>query len=436
MTFIGALLKSMPHKDRIILHIDFNSFFASVEQQANPFLRGKPIAITGKSKRALDSADLPAGFRLEVKQTDMTRTVVTTASKEAKALGVKTAMSSHEAKRIAPELIMIPGDPRKYSEITHRFLAILKRYTPLVEQFSMDEAFADLTDIAEDYMGATMVAQMIRNDIARECGEACTVSLGIAPNKTMAKLACESKKPSGLTVVPYWQVEDFVLRQPLAAICGIGFRIEARLAGMGITSMRELKRKSRSELRAAFKQYGDFLYDIARGRGSTIVSPEKEDPKSIGHSYTFPHNLIHTYEINRHLLAISEKVAFRLRKQGFYATRLNIYLRYGNKRGDGMSFRFKDPIADSLDLYKQALRCMQKIRNTQEGIRLIGLSVSGLVKSPPPVSLWPKQEKHYGTLLAVDKLSHRYGFGTIKRGATANLSFKERVSGWHYDHEQ
>ncbi|MDA0208285.1 MAG: DNA polymerase IV [bacterium] len=426
----------MHHNKRIILHIDFNSFFASVEQQANPFLRGKPIAITGKSKRALDSVDLPAGIRLEVKQTDMTRTVVTTASKEAKALGVKTAMSSHEAKRIAPELILIPGDPRKYSEITRRFLRILKRYTPLVEQFSMDEAFADLTHIAEDYMGATLIAQMMRNDIANECGEACTVSLGIAPNKTMAKLACESKKPSGLTVIPDWHVQEFVLQQPLASICGIGHRIEARLARMGITSMRELKRASRHELHIAFKQYGGFLYDVARGHGSDTITAQKEDPKSIGHSYTFPHNLIHTTEINRHLLAICEKVGFRLRKKGFYATRLNIHLRYGNTRSDGMSFRFKDPLADTLDLYKQAYTCMEKIRHRHEAIRLIGLSVSGLVKSPPPISLWPKQEKHYEAILAVDALSQRYGFGTVKRGSTINLSFKERVSGWHYDHEQ
>jgi len=188
--------------DRIIMHIDMNSYFASVEQQANPFLRGKPIGVTGKSFDTNESAKAQ-------------RSIIATASIEAKRLGIKTAMSTSEAKRLLPSLIIVPGDPEKYAEITHRFNKIFNEFTDQVEIFSVDESFLDVTDWAQDYFGATMMAQAIRERIKEDCGERITCSIGIAPNKLIAKLASESHKPNGLTVVRPEQVLDFVASQKL-----------------------------------------------------------------------------------------------------------------------------------------------------------------------------------------------------------------------------
>lgn len=401
---------------KIILHIDFNSFFASVEQQANPFLRGKPIAVAGK------------GGRLD-------RTVITTASSEAKKRGVKTAMSSLEARRICPELIIIPGDPHKYSEITHRFLNILHRYADAVEQFSTDEAFADLSYAAGDYFGATMIAQRIRSDVKRECGAYCTASLGIAPNKLVAKLACESIKPSGLTVVRPQDVENFVASQELEAICGIGPRIERRLNAMGVSSVRALRQIPLHDLLDEFKSYGYFLYFAARGIGDDEVSDEKDPPKSVGHSYTFPHDLLTDDEIKKNLLALCDKVAWRMRRDGFIANHLSVYARYGDFGSVGTGKQYREPMEDGLDLYKNAWALLDRMRDPHQGIRLLGVSASGLIHTNMPKALFPKQEKIHQVLKALDKIQDRYGSGIWQRASTLGTIFKERTSGWHYDHE-
>lgn len=414
---------------RIIFHIDFNSFFASVEQQANPFLRGKPIAVAGKGKESLTG-------RVSLKDLRHRRSIVTTASREAKNLGVKTAMATWEALTVCPELLVLTGDPRKYSEITHRFIAILKRYGDKVELFSADEAFMDATTAAGDWMGAMLMAQMIRDDIRRECGSACTVSIGIAPNKLVAKLASESVKPSGLTCVQPKDVERFVQSRPLSEVCGIGPRIERRLATLGITSMTALKQATLHQLTEVFKSYGNFLYYAARGIGDDHVSDTEEPPKSIGHSYTFPSNLLTENEVRVNLLALCDRVATRMRKQGFIATHLSVYARYGDFTSTGTGKQFKEPFEDGLALFRAAWAILKDQIDVDRGVRLLGISASGLFQSPMPHSMFKKDDRMHGALRSLDKLSDRYGSGVWQRAATLKTVFKERVSGWHYDHEQ
>ncbi|MBI5369754.1 DNA polymerase IV [Candidatus Uhrbacteria bacterium] len=204
----------------IILHIDMNSYFASVEQQANPFLRGKPIGITGKHQE---------------------RSIIATASIEAKRLGVKTAMSTWEAKQICPSLILYPGDPEKYSDITRRFNATYREFTDRVESFSVDESFLDLSERTPDYFGAACIALTIRQRLKEELGEYITASIGIAPNKLMAKLSSESVKPNGLTVTPPQQVLNLLDRSALQDLCGIGPCIEQRLNALGIFTFKQLR---------------------------------------------------------------------------------------------------------------------------------------------------------------------------------------------------
>lgn len=403
----------------IILHLDFNSYFASVEQQANPFLRGKAIAVAGKAKI-----------------NDLHRTVITTASREAKRMGVKTAMASFKALEKCPELQIIPGDPQKYSEITARFLAILRRHCDAVEQFSTDEAFADITTASGgDYFGAALLAQMIRSDVARECGHYCTASIGIAPNKLIAKLAGESLKPNGLTVVRPEEVKNFVLSRELEDVCGIGPRIAEHLGRLGITSMSSLLKAPLSLLRREFKSYGDFLYATARGQGDSKVCNTEAPPKSVGHSYTFSHNLDTGNEIRRNLLALCDKVAYRLRRDGFITTHISAFARYPDFGGSGGSHKIDEPINDGLDLFKNAWNILKKDLDDQRGVRLLGVSASGLLQSPLPRSIFPTHEKVNRAQSALDKLQARYGSGVWLRGSTLGTIFKERVSGFSYDHE-
>ncbi len=422
---------------RIILHLDFNSFFASVEQQANPFLRGKAIAVAGKGKESIDIAKAhTSAERIAVNDIRFRRSIITTASREAKNMGVKTAMATWEALKICPDLIVIPGDPQKYSEITNRFVNILRRYGDKVELFSADEAFVDATIAAGDWMGAIILAQRIRDDIRRECGQACTVSIGIAPNKLMAKLASESVKPNGLTCLPPDKIASFVLSRPLQDFCGIGPRIAKRLENLGITSVATLRRLTLHFLTEHFKpSYGTFLYYAARGIDDDNVQGDETPPKSIGHSYTFPNNLLTENDIRNNLLTLCDRVAIRMRKQGFVATHISTYARYGDFTSIGTSKRFNEPFTDGLEIFKAAWAMLRREINLEKGIRLLGISSSGLLACPMPQAIFHKDERLQRTLTSLDKLTERYGIGVWQRGSTMKTVLKERVSGWHYDHE-
>jgi DNA polymerase-4 len=434
--------------EKIILHIDFNSFFASVEQQANPFLRGKAIAVAGKGKHSLDVAaankSLPRNplqgrgnsMRLDINALQFQRSVITTASREAKKRGVKTAMATWEARKLVPDLTIIPGDPQKYGEITSRMMAILRRHADMVEQFSTDEAFADITNASGgDYFGATLLGERIRADIKRECGMYCTASIGIANNRLLAKLASEAFKPNGFTVVPPEDAEEFVATRPLRDFCGIGPRVAKRLERLGVISVTTLRSFSLAHLTHEFKSYGTFLYEASRGRGSDLVNDDERDPKSVGHSYTFPFNLLSVGEVRKNLLALSDRVAWRMRKHGFVSTHLSAYVRYDDFSGTGAAKTFKEPIFDGLEILENAMELITPTLEVDRGIRLLGVSASGLRKLQGSVPLLQKERRTHNALLSLDKITEKYGSGTWQRASTIHTHFKERVSGWHYDHE-
>ena len=410
-----------------------NSYFASVEQQANPFLRGKPIAITGK----------------RYNNEEQTRSVVTTASIEAKKLGVKTAMSTWEAKRICPSLILYPGDPEKYSTITNRFNSIFKEFTDKVDQFSVDESFLDVSEEAEDYFGATFIAQSIRIRLMEDCGAHITASIGIASNKLIAKLAGESVKPNGLTVVFPHQIINFIDTCKLQDLCGIGPRIEARLNNLGIFTFKQLREFSLEQLENEFKSYGLWLHEAAHGRenfaftssvqkgvvGSKITSKRDLVPKSVGHSYTLPHDTYDTLEMKRYLLTLSDKVAWRLRRDGFLARRVKVFVRYGDFSDEGQQHLFQEPTADGLKIFKNALMILKRIYNPDNPVRLIGVSVSELSDGPEQPSLFIKERKMSAVIQALDSIQHRYGMNSWTRAVLLHTEIKSRSSGFRFDHE-
>ncbi len=410
-----------------------NSYFASVEQQANPFLRGKAIGVTGKRKE---------------------RTVVAAASREAKKLGVKTAMSTWEAQRILPSIILVAGDPEKYGDITRRFNTIFRDYTDLVEQFSVDESFLDVTDTAKDYLGATAIALTIRDRLRQECGELITASIGIAPNKLLAKLSSERVKPDGITVTQPHQLISLLDSVELQDICGIGPRIADRLDRMGIRTVRQLREHRLDELVAEFKSYGYWLHHAAHGRGDDEVNPNAEDPKSVGHSYTLPTNTDDPHVVSHYLLTLCDKVAWRLRRDGFAAKCVTVYFRYGDFSGDGRQRRFQEPVNDGLRLFEIAWSLIQSHFSSRGGsafggsgvrtdgtkvprksVRLIGISASQLVTGSTSMPLFKKDQKMISTLSALDKLQTRYGDHVWTRASLLGTDVLARTSGFRYDHE-
>ncbi|MBI4257008.1 DNA polymerase IV [Candidatus Uhrbacteria bacterium] len=406
----------MDNTARIILHIDMNSYFASVEQQANPFLRGKPIGITGKSQE---------------------RSIVATASIEAKRLGVKTAMSTWEAKKVCPPIILYPGDPEKYSDIMHRFNAIYESFTPNVEPFSVDESFLDITEEAEDYFGATCMAQAIRSRLREELGEHITASIGIAPNKLMAKLASETVKPNGLTVVRPHEVLNLLDRCELNDLCGIGSRIKERLNALGISNFKQLREFPLKNLKAEFHSYGAWLHEAAWGREiaslPTVARNDSNQPKSYGHSYTLPQNTSDPRVLKHYLFGLADKVGWRMRRDGVTARRVTAFVRFGDFTSHGEQRTFHEPTADGIRLFQMAWNILKPICLLD--VRLIGLSTSLLCHGSTQPSLFKKERNMTSILSALDKLQSRYGSGVWKRGATLQAEFKSRSSGFHFDHE-
>lgn len=381
---------------RCIMHIDFNSYFAAVEQQANPRLRGKPVGVTG-------------GDRVK-------RTVLGAASVEAKKIGVKTGMQIWEARKLCPQIILVPGDSDKYFETAKRFLNILKDYSPFLEVFSIDEAFLEVTGNRRQ---VTEIAKKIKKRIKAEIGEWITCSIGISYNKLMAKLAGSLQKPDGLVIIPDQETAVKILDKiPLDEICGIGGRIKTRLNNMGIFDFAALRKAPLQSLLASFKTYGQILHNMARGIDYSPVVPfyEKGEVKSIGHRHTIDYDTDDMLEIKQILLKLTEMVAGRLRQKNLAGKTVHLWYRKSDFTGEGQQTTIQST-ADGLDIFKAAWKIFQNIWNNRE-IRMIGISVSNLRSDiPQNLSLLPETGKRETMLRVIDTINNKYGEFTLRRGS-------------------
>jgi len=397
-----------------------NSYFASVEQQANPFLRGKPIGITGK--------------RTE-------RSIIATASIEAKRLGVKTAMSTWQAKKICPSLILITGDPEKYAEITNRFNTLFLEFTPHIEKFSVDESFLDITEEAKDWFGAVCLAQHLRERLKETCGEHITASIGIANNKLIAKLSGELVKPNGLTLTRPEEAIALLDRSPLDNLCGIGNGTHQKLSRLGITTFKHLREYPLEILIQEFQSYGYWLHEAAHGRDNSEMQTETKDPKSVGHSYTLPHDTWDPLVMQQYLLGMCEKIAWRLRRDGFVSKNISIHIRYGDFSGHGKQSILHQAHADGFQFFQTAWKLVDALRDPQKPVRLLGVSASKLSRTSPKTttSLFKtetkKEQKNASILSALDKIQEKYGQHAWTRASLLPITFHDRTSGLGYDHE-
>lgn len=371
--------------DRVIMHIDMNAFFASVEQQCNPELRGKPIAVIGSG-----------------------RTVVTTASYEARAFGVKTGMNTWEARQACPQIIFVVGDNRKYADTSTRIIAMMGDYTPLVEVFSIDEAFLDVTGSIKLFGSAETIAYQLKARIRHEFGLTC--SIGIAPNKLLAKLASDMQKPDGLTIIPPNRVTEILERLPVKELCGIGKRVEKQLADLNIFTCGQLGRASVDRLKRRFGINGERLVMMGRGVDESPVVPQEdeEEVKSVGHSLTLERDVTGRDGLAKYVLQLSEMVGRRARRYHVTGRTVHLTIRYGDFTTLGKQQTRTSPTNQSEEIYHDAMAILD-IFDLSRPVRLVGVRITNLTHHADQLPLFEKERKAALLAAAMDEANDRFG---------------------------
>ncbi len=383
----------------IILHIDMDAYFASVEQQADPSLRGRPIVVSGRP-------DI--------------HSVVAAASREAKRYGIRAGMTTWEAHKLCPHITFVPGDPDKYETITRRFLDVLIDYTPIVEVYSIDEVFMDVTQEVDRHGGPLTLARKIQQRLRVELGAWITCSIGIAPNKLLAKLAVEEAKPTGV----YWtrpqDVAQVLARTPVEAVCGIGPRISRRLAHMGIWTLADLGRCSEGYLRARFGVMGTVLALWGRGLDPNPVIPywKEHELKSVGHSHAVPTVLRHPEGARSVLLYLCERTGRRLRAKELAGRVVHLDLRDAHMRHRGGQRALEVPTDDEEIIFRTALALVDRQGGFPQATTMVGVRVSAVIpRGEVPRPLLAVQRRRERLEAAMDCIRDRYGEGALWRGS-------------------
>ncbi len=388
--------KIMERENRIIMHIDMDAFFASVEQAENSDLKGKPIAISGNVEG---------------------RSVVSAASYEARRYGVHSAMPLKLAKKLCPNLILIQGDMTKYVCISKAIVLLYYNFCPAIEYSSIDEVFMDFTYTVKDFNEAIETGNRIREAVKNKFHITCTV--GISYNKLLAKLGSKLAKPDGLMVIRKEETEKILNGLPVNKITGIGKKTEsALLSSFNVKTLGELKEISIKTLTRAFHSYGKFLYNAARGiDDSPVITPmEEEEAKSIGHSITFPADTDKIDYIKSVLELLSEKVGSRIRTHHLFSTVVTLTVRYA----DFTTKTHRKTIAETNSdkkIYETAVLLFDELYVRGRKIRLLGISASGLSKNNSSLLFKDdKEEKDRKIEKTMDSIRKRFGFYSVNRG--------------------
>ncbi|MBI5235072.1 MAG: DNA polymerase IV [Deltaproteobacteria bacterium] len=374
--------------NRTIMHVDMNAFFASIEQHENPGLRNKPIAVVGSGHR----------------------TVVTTASYEARRFGVKTGMNRYEAKKVCKELIFVVGDNRKYIGASMRVMDILSGFSPVVEPYSIDEAFVDMTGTEALLGEAEHAAKEIKRKIKDAIGIRC--SIGIAPNKLLAKLASDMQKPDGLVVIKRSDVGKVLEDMPVGKLCGIGPSLTSQLEGLGIRTCGALGRFPEGILKRRFGIIGTRLKLMGQGIDEGVVVPVDPEVKSIGHSHTLPSDISDKSAVKWHIFKLSSMVAKRARRHGLMGSAVQLTLRYSDFNTFTRRARLSMPSNDERVITAAASAMLDSIRLAM-AVRLVGVTVSGVAKDEGQLELFQGGGKRHKALEAMDSINEAFGSSTL-----------------------
>ena len=380
-------------RERVIMHVDMDAFFASVEQRVNPALRGRPLVVCGGGKR----------------------TVVAAASYEARPYGIGSGMPLYEAQKKCPDLLVVQADIPTYVDASVRVLKILQGFTPDVEVYSIDEAFLDVTGSLMLFGGAERIARMIQERIDKDLRLTC--SIGIAPNKLLAKLASGMHKPNGLQVIRKEEIFALLEDLPVQEVWGIGPRLATYLHDMGITTCGQLGRIPLGILERRFGLIGTMLYHMAKGMDDSPVASfgATPDAQSIGHSMTLDQDVCSKDEIGGYVLLLAEMVGRRLRCGGYAGRTVVLTLRYSDFCTFSRRMTLKRYITTGPQIHEVAMRILDGIR-LRDAVRLVGVSLANLVKGRVQIPLFAGERRGADLALAVDRVNDRYGEFTLTWG--------------------
>lgn len=373
----------IPH-ERVIICVDMDAFFASVEQRVNPALRGKPIAVVG-----------PGG-----------RTVVTTASYEARALGVKTGMNIYEAKRACPWLILVKGNNARYTHTCRVLSGLYSRFTPDVEIYSVDEAFLDVTTTHHLFGGPADIGRMIKRGVSKAFGIKCTV--GIGPNILIAKLASDISKPDGLRWIRQSDAAHAIAGLDVEELWGIGRKTAKRLAALGIRTCGELAKAPKGLLRNKFGILGETLGGMGGGILNRPAVADEPEPKSIGHSFTLPADIDDMHEAEAHLLKLSEMVGRRARRFQMLGGCATLVVRYSDFETVSRQSALRMPTSHTHAIHQSAVAMLKELNDGRK-IRLLGITLSHLINDDGQLPLMPETRREAALLTAMDRINDKYG---------------------------
>jgi DNA polymerase-4 len=349
---------------RTILHVDMDAFYASVEQRDDPRLRGKPVIVGGSSRRG----------------------VVLAASYEVRPFGVRSAMSMGEALRRAPHAIVVPPRRDRYEAASAQAFAIFRRYTPLVEPLSLDEAFLDVTASRSLFGDGEATARAIKRDVWAEL--TLRASAGVAPCKFAAKIASDLHKPDGLVVVPTDAVAAFLDPLPVERMWGVGPKTAPRMRALGYETIGDLARAEEAALDRAFGSWGGHMVRLARGQDDRDVDPFGL-AGSIGAEETFDDDLVEPEAIRRTLLEHASRVARRLVRNGLSARTVTIKVKYSDFKIRTRRATLPEPVQDTDSIYRAASGLLDRVPLDSRRVRLTGVSVGALEAGAPPPTLIP-----------------------------------------------
>lgn len=376
---------------RWIMHVDMDAFFASVEQRDDPALQGKPVIVCGKSRRS----------------------VVATASYEARAFGVHSAMPLSQAKRLCPHGCFIAPHFEAYREASDAIHQIILHYADAYEPISLDEAFLDISGMGRQYPTLSSIGRAIKEEI--RCAVHLTASVGIAPNKFLAKMASDMDKPDGLCIIPYGREQEVLAPLPVRRLWGVGSVTEKKLLAAGFRTIADIQEAAPEKLSALLGNQGPLLKALSLGIDERPIISSRQ-VKSIGDESTYEYDLTDRPTIDREIAIHSDIVAQRLRRHDLAARTISLKIRFASFKTIMRSLSLEEGtnLQETIDSACQTL--ISRIPLT-EGIRLIGVTASNLGAPLSIPSLFSdKEEKRARAAKAMDSIQEKYGRKALRKG--------------------
>ncbi len=372
-----------------ILHVDMDAFFLSVELLDFPQFAGVPAAVAHDSDRS----------------------VITSASYEARRYGVRSAMAVGTARRLCPNLVLLEPHHEKYRAASQQVMQAFHEVTPLVEPLSIDEAFLDVAGARKLIGPPAVVGALLRERVRERTGLTCSV--GVAGTKFVAKVASGKAKPDGLLVVPVARTLEFLHPLPVGALWGVGKASQERLERLGLRTVGDVAATPRAALiRALGEAGGAKLHDLSRGIDPRRVHTEREE-KSVGHEHTFERDESDPELLRRELLRLADRTAERLRRYGTTGRTVQLKLRYADFRTVSRSRTLADPTSVGRRIYEEAVSLFDALYRPGDAIRLLGVRMEGLGEGAG-LGLWEPDEEWRDAERAVDQVSARFGSGSVR----------------------